>query len=289
MAALTENKTMQLLELKDTASVEAQTAAADTVYSGALVELDLGTGYYKPNGVGTNAVFAGIATQEASLASATTKSIGINTAGSIIKGQYDDTGIAVAGVSAVTDIGRPVYCATDNVFADATLDRPSADARPIGRVFRFKSSGKAWVKLFSFEQAWEMQFSGAGRTPPIQIATVPLSTLADGDMRTSIPLRGTGRIVEFFAMTSIPTTDADADATINLEINTTNLTGGVITMSDTGETNGPTETLGARNDSTAITGNNVFHDGDTLSIEASSVTAYSDGQVDLFIVIERSA
>lgn len=118
------------------------------------------------------------------------------------------------------------------------------------------------------------------------VGTVPLSTLADGNIRTAYPLRGKGlcKIVDFFAMVSVVTTDTAAAATLNLEIDGTNVTGGVITLGDADTAPSP-DTLGGKFAGTAITAANTFVDSASLDVEAASVTAYTDGQIDLYIVI----
>lgn len=286
MAALADNATLNRLTAITTGTFPS--AVTDRFYNGALVELDLATGEVAPLGVQTNAVFVGICNQEKDATAAAANQISCYIGGDIIVGSGNGTdsqgGVAVAGVTGQTDVGKIVYCTTDNI-ADATLTRASTDARPIGRVYRYKSSGYAQVKLFSAFEAIEFQLSGAGREI-MSLGYFPCTSLANGDILTGMPLQGTGKIVDFYAIVKEATTDADAAATINLELGTTNLTGGVITIDDTAGSTA-IDTMGAKIDATTITAGNVFHHGDTLSVEAASVTAYSGGAVELFIVIER--
>jgi len=106
------------------------------------------------------------------------------------------------------------------------------------------------------------------------IITVPitLANVANGDVLTNMPLGFAGTItaVDFFVTTAV-TTAAKA-TTLNLEIGTTNLTGGVVALTSANCT-----PLGAKVAGSAITDGNTFASGDTLSIEASSTTAFSEG------------
>jgi len=84
-----------------------------------------------------------------------------------------------------------------------------------------------------------------------------------------------------FAVTKVVTTAAKA-ATLNLEIGTTDLTGGVIALTSANCT-----PLGALVAGTAITANNVGTSSDTISLEASSVTAFAEGDGTLLIRIQN--
>lgn len=55
---------------------------------------------------------------------------------------------AVAGVTAQTDVGDPVYCATDNWRTDMTLT-PTTDAKQIGWLSRFRAAGFGDVQLLT--------------------------------------------------------------------------------------------------------------------------------------------
>jgi hypothetical protein len=74
-------------------------------------------------------------------------------------------------------------------------------------------------------------------------------------------------------VTKVVTTAAKA-ADINAEINTTNLTGGVV-----GLTSANCTPLGKVNEGTAITAANTFKPGDTWSLEAANVVAFVEGRI----------
>jgi hypothetical protein len=69
-------------------------------------------------------------------------------------------------------------------------------------------------------------------------------------------------------------------ASLNLEINAVNLTGGVISLTSANCT-----PLGAVIAGTAITANNTFGATDTISVEASSVTAFVEGEGVLLLTL----
>lgn len=110
---------------------------------------------------------------------------------------------------------------------------------------------------------------------------VPLAGLVTGDILTTYTPGFAGTITKVSAAVVTATTDIDADATINLEIGTTNLTGGVVTLSDANVT-----PKGAVIDGTAVTAANVFTAVDTISIEAVVTNAFSDGAIMVLVVIE---
>ena len=113
--------------------------------------------------------------------------------------------------------------------------------------------------------------------------TIPitLANLSAADVLTAMTLTGSGKItaVEFFVTTAV-TTGSKA-ATLNLEIGTTDLTGGAVALTSANCT-----PLGAKVAGSAITAANTFVNGDTLSIEAASVTTFSEGAGVLVITIQ---
>lgn len=109
---------------------------------------------------------------------------------------------------------------------------------------------------------------------------VNLANLANGDVLTNFTPGIKGKILKFSAAVNTVVTTGSKAATLNLEIGTTNVTGGSLALTSANCT-----PLGAVVDATAITAANTFGATDTISIEASSVTAFSEGSVNLLIVI----
>ncbi len=111
---------------------------------------------------------------------------------------------------------------------------------------------------------------------------VSLAAIPAGDVVTSFPLPGSGRIVGFRYVPTVVTTTASDGMDLNLEIGTTNLTGGVL-----GLTSANTNTLGVVVSSTAITANNTYAPGALLSIEgATGAGAFAEGSGTLHVEIE---
>lgn len=126
--------------------------------------------------------------------------------------------------------------------------------------------------------------TGVGNTVSYSVVQLPivLSKLANGDILTTWTPGFAGTIHKVsFAVTDPATTAAKA-AALNLEIGTTNVTGGVVSLTSANCT-----PLGAVVDGTAITAANTFGASDTLSVEASGVTAFVEGAGVLLVVISN--
>jgi hypothetical protein len=111
---------------------------------------------------------------------------------------------------------------------------------------------------------------------------VALTAIPAGDLVTSYPLPGAGRIVGFRYVPQVVTTTAGDGMDLNLEIGTTNLTGGVL-----GLTSANTNALGVVVSATAITAGNTYAPGALLSIEgATGAGAFAEGSGTLHVDIE---
>jgi hypothetical protein len=115
---------------------------------------------------------------------------------------------------------------------------------------------------------------------PIQLAAM---TTAAADLMTNyVP----GFAFEVLAVEFVTTTigaGAGATMALNLEIGTTNLTGGVVTVTLAG-----TDTLGEKTAGTAITAANIGTAADTLSIEvAASGTIFTAGAGVLLVKVRN--
>lgn len=116
------------------------------------------------------------------------------------------------------------------------------------------------------------------------VITLPLTTLAqitDGDIVTAFTPGFVGSIVRtFFVTGTVPASTGGKASTLNFEINTVNLAGGVISL-----TSALCTPMGAIVEGTPVTGSNRFDKDDTISVEATSTTAFSEGNGYLCIVI----
>ena len=117
---------------------------------------------------------------------------------------------------------------------------------------------------------------------PVALQLAAMTTSA-ADLMTNFVMPHRGKILGFaFAVTTLGT-GSGASQVLNLEIGTTNLTGGVLTLLLADAT-----PLGKVTSATAITGNNTFAAGDTLSIEvAASGTVFTAGAGTLLITIQN--
>ena len=121
--------------------------------------------------------------------------------------------------------------------------------------------------------------------PPVANSTVSipivLATVADGDIVTTYTPGFKFKIVKVdFLVTTAVTTGAKA-STLNLEINTTNLTGGTVALTSAAAT-----PLGKVIAGAAVTANNVGDADDTISVEASSTTPFVEGAGVLLIQLQ---
>lgn len=108
--------------------------------------------------------------------------------------------------------------------------------------------------------------------------TIALAKLANGDIITGFTPGFAGTITKFEAWVVDPATTAAKAATLNLEIGTTNLTGGTIALTSANCT-----PLGNVVASAAITAAYTFTATDTISVEAASVTTFIEGTVTIHI------
>lgn len=109
---------------------------------------------------------------------------------------------------------------------------------------------------------------------------IDLARIADGDVLTTFTPGIKGKILKFSAAVTTAVSTGSKASTLNLEIGTTNVTGGSLALTSANCT-----PLGAVVNASAITAANTFGVTDSISIEAASTTAFSEGSVNLLIVI----
>ena len=112
---------------------------------------------------------------------------------------------------------------------------------------------------------------------PIQktVLAIPikLAKVANGDVLTNFIPGFAGTIKKVAFAVTDPVIAASKATTLNMEINTANMTGGVVAFTSANCT-----PLGAVVNGTAVTANNVFGATDSISVEASGVTAFTEGE-----------
>lgn len=123
----------------------------------------------------------------------------------------------------------------------------------------------------------------AGYVPwiiPIQLASM---TTAAADLITGFVPGFRGKIVSAQFFTTTLGTGSGASQVLNFEIGTTDLTGGVLTL-----TLATTTPLGNRIAATAITANNEFTATDAISLEvAASGTVFTAGNGHIVVMLQN--
>jgi len=230
--------------------------AADILYEGAAIG-DNASGYMRPLVSGDP--FRGFVERKVdnSVGSAGDKNVRLLKRG-LIK-------LSVSGL-AITDVGRPVYATDDDTFVLTGI------GTYIGHVYRYISSGVGIIAFSADKPEEEM----------VVVIPIILSKVANGDILTAYTPGFHGRIKALDFAVSDPATTAAKAATLNAEIGTTNLTGGTVALTSANCT-----PLGAIVAGAAITAGAAFDRDDTISIEASGVTAFVEGQGYLLIKLGK--
>jgi len=252
--------------------------ATDIIYEGAAVG-DNASGYARPLVAGDP--FRGFARRKAD-----------NSAG-----QAGDINVEVVtcgkvqlsiGSLAITDVGKDVYASDDATF---TLTQGSNTR--IGYVHRYVSSGVGIVEFFAqsgtLTELTDNSTGTASDTVAAGVGCVTVSlpiTLAQitgaGDVLTTYTPGYKFKVLSVdFAVTTVVTTGSKA-ATLNVEIGTTNVTGGEVALTSANCT-----PLGAVVAGSAVTAANTGAANATISVEAASVTAFSEGAGVLLIKLQN--
>lgn len=112
---------------------------------------------------------------------------------------------------------------------------------------------------------------------------VSLADISDADVLTDFPLDFWGEVVSLRVIVSTPVTTGSKASTLTVEINSTAVEG--ISL---GLTSANMTPLGAVLNDDA-TGAKAFGPDDTISIVASSTTAFVEGSATLCLVLKRQA
>lgn len=238
-------------------------AAASVIYEGSAVGINTSTGYGRALTAGDH--FAGFATAKCdnSAGSAGDKRINVWREGFVR--------LTISGV-ALTNVGDPVYATDDGTF---TLTQGTGSR--IGEVFRYVTTDTAIVH---FEQRPYLGGQQYGYFSfPVNLASIT----GAGDVVTGFTPGFKGFIVDWQFVTTVPVTTGSKAATLNIEVGTTNLTGGTIAL-----TSALCTPLGAVvAQGSAFSAGQAFSASDTISVEAASVTAFSEGAGVLMIRYRR--
>lgn len=111
---------------------------------------------------------------------------------------------------------------------------------------------------------------------------INLATLTDADQITAFTPGFKFKILAMDFIVHVPVTTGSKASTLNLEIGTTNLTGGVVALTSANCT-----PRGAIVAGTAVTAANTGTSADTVSLEATSTTAFAEGTGWLMVKIQN--
>jgi predicted RecA/RadA family phage recombinase len=116
----------------------------------------------------------------------------------------------------------------------------------------------------------------------VSIISIPvaLAEVADGDVVTGFTPGFAGTILRTQFVVTVPVETADDLSTLNLEIGSTDVTGGSIALTSATATPVGKTIAGA-----AVTGAATFTASDTISVEASATTPFAEGSGVLLITV----
>lgn len=186
--------------------------------------------------------------------------------------------LTVAGTSDRGDIMALVYASNDN---DLTLTRP-AKGGPVGIITEYHSDDSVDVLFFGLAIQSAIYLSGAGKVL-LNLGVICAELSAAGDLLKGVVAPFHGKITDFYAVCASAPADANVHMDINLEVGGTPVTGGVVTLDFA-------DTLALKKSGTAITAENVVHEGDLIDVEAAAsgfvAGTVADGFYNLYVEIE---
>ncbi len=113
-----------------------------------------------------------------------------------------------------------------------------------------------------------------------------MTKIADGDLVTNFTPGFPGKIVKFFWIQGTAVTTGGKASTLNLEVNTTNVESVPGTTATIALTSATCTPIGKVINGSAIGLHNSFDSDDTISVEAASTTAFSEGSGVIIIIVE---
>lgn len=192
-------------------------------------------------------------------------------------GAYMREDTAVTGASTQQHVGSIVYESDDNTL---TLTRPTLGS-PAGRIMQFNTSTSFDIHMYSIGVRDAIALGGNGQTTE-HLATIVTELGATADLVKGWEAGYNGRILSVYAICVSAPVDADMAMTFLLEIDGTNVTGGVVTLATA-------DTAALKLSGTAITALNTFSEGSLIDIEATVTGAGTagDGIYNVYIEVER--
>ena len=222
-------------------------------------------GYAAPMGDDSGVQFVGVALEECD-----NTLTGHAQGGKRVRVQTQGSAVFTKASAAQTDLGLPVYAGYDGTVVVAG---GSSNKVFVGIITEIISSSLARVQLRLAQNVPDaVSYSYGVLTIPIVLATIAADTV------TNLPLDFVGEIISVNAVTTVVASTAGKAASLNLEIDAVDLDGGVVALTTAG-----CDTLGKVVAGSAVTGHNAFTAAQTLSVEGSGITAFSQGEIVLVI------
>ena len=240
------------------------------IYAGALVCVNA-AGYLVPGDDAANYVFVGTAMQEID------NTIDPHSqGGKRCQVQVGGNVMAAKATAAQTDVNNDCY-----VLDDQTVGLVGASTHKVyaGTITSRESSSRLRFQQRLAEHVPDSTYHVYGA---FCIHVNLVSIAAAGDVVTEWIPGFAGEIVNVKWIQMTPVTTASKAADLNLEIETINVTGGVVSL-----TSATCTPLGKVIDGTAVTAANAFTATQKLSVEAATVTAFSEGDGMLMIVYRQ--
>jgi len=178
---------------------------------------------------------------------------------------------AVTGVASRADIGKAVYATDSNVL---TLTAPTY-ATPVGIVVDWATSTTCDVLMLGLAAQAALDLSGQG-IQVLHLGHYYAANVTDADVVTSYPIPFHCSLESFYAVCTKAIAGGGGTTDLNCEIGTTNVTGTLQVTTAAGSTKGTVITQ-------ALSGSNVGHAGDLLSVEATNTSSLSGGEFDLYV------
>jgi len=251
-----------------------------TIYKGALVVID-SSGYAKPGvAAETTDVCVGRASQQVVAGSAASGTYTVEVEQGVFKWAVNGTAVTIA------DLGALCY-----VYDDQTVTKSSSSASIAGTIYGVDASGTAWVYM--------------GLAPAVDGTSLTALTSTVSQLKTNLMVPYTVPVILSSATTSAVvarftpgmsgtinrmnasviqavTTTAKL-ATLTPNISAVAVSGGVLALTSTA-----LATLGASVSGTAVAGTNTFTASQEITVTASSVTAFTEGQILLELFLQTA-
>lgn len=188
--------------------------------------------------------------------------------------------LALGGVSLIYALDRPeIKQDPDALYITTAAAQKVAfhGATPV-----IQRSGSAQTALTNSTTGTSTTTLAAGVGVTTIIVPLNLASIADGDVLTNYTPGYKFKILSVSFAVNTPVTTGSKATTLNLEIGSTNTTGGAVALTSANCT-----PIGALVAGTAITAANTGSSSDTISVEAASTTAFAEGSGYLLIKLQN--